>query len=93
VIQEYCRILWSPSLSHNWAEEVLCKAHAALERQVEERTANPAEANARLKQEIATCRKIVERHGGNITAKSTPGQGATLTVTLPLRQTQGAEIP
>jgi signal transduction histidine kinase len=35
---------------------------------------------------LAVCRRIVERHGGTITARSAPGQGATFVVTLPLRQ-------
>ena len=38
---------------------------------------------------MAICRKVVERHGGNITAKSTPGQGATFIVTLPAKQPKG----
>lgn len=35
---------------------------------------------------LAVCRKIVDRHGGNITAEASPGQGATFTITLPLKQ-------
>jgi signal transduction histidine kinase len=35
---------------------------------------------------LAVCRKIAERHRGTITARSTPGQGSTFMVTLPVRQ-------
>lgn len=35
---------------------------------------------------LAICRKIVERHRGEITARSTPGQGTTFIVTLPVQQ-------
>lgn len=33
---------------------------------------------------LAVCRRIVERHGGNLTAKSSPDHGAKFIVTLPL---------
>jgi PAS domain S-box-containing protein len=35
---------------------------------------------------LAICRKIVERHGGSITARSTIGEGASFIITLPVRQ-------
>ncbi len=35
---------------------------------------------------LSVCKKIVERHGGNITAKSAPGQGAKFIITLPVKQ-------
>ncbi len=35
---------------------------------------------------LALCRQIVERHGGNITATSTLGEGTTFLVRLPLHQ-------
>lgn len=37
---------------------------------------------------LAICRKIAERHGGAITARSKPGEGATFFVMLPIRQAQ-----
>ncbi len=35
---------------------------------------------------LAICRKIVERHKGCITARSSPGDGATFIITLPEKQ-------
>ena len=35
---------------------------------------------------LAICRRIVNRHGGNITATSAPREGATFTIVLPKRQ-------
>lgn len=36
---------------------------------------------------LALCRKIIERHGGTITAESEPGEGAVFTLLLPMTQT------
>jgi PAS domain S-box-containing protein len=41
---------------------------------------------------LAICRKVAERHHGRIQATSTPGQGATFTITLPLHQPVGDEV-
>ncbi|HET6261627.1 MAG TPA: PAS domain-containing protein [Chloroflexia bacterium] len=41
---------------------------------------------------LAACRKIVENHGGTITAESTPGQGAAFIVCLPATQPEGANL-
>jgi two-component system sensor kinase FixL len=35
---------------------------------------------------LSICRRIVERHGGTITARSVPGQGSTFIINLPMRQ-------
>lgn len=37
---------------------------------------------------LAVCRKIVERHGGALSARSKPGHGATFIVSLPLNQSK-----
>ena len=37
---------------------------------------------------LAVCRKIVDRHGGSISAQSVLNQGATFIVTLPLKQVE-----
>lgn len=38
---------------------------------------------------LAVCRKIVDRHGGFITAKSKLGEGATFTISLPIEHKTG----
>lgn len=40
---------------------------------------------------LALCHKIVGRHNGVISARSQPGQGATFTVLLPVKQPGGGE--
>ncbi len=42
---------------------------------------------------LALCRKIAERHGGDIFADGVPGEGATFTVTLPVAQRREAPPP
>jgi PAS domain S-box-containing protein len=42
---------------------------------------------------LAICRRIVERHGGDITADSAPGEGTTFTILLPVARTDEASSP
>ncbi len=37
---------------------------------------------------LAICRRIVERHRGKITATTTPGEGSTFIVTMPIHQSK-----
>jgi PAS domain S-box-containing protein len=41
---------------------------------------------------LAICRKIALRHDGSLTARSSPGAGATFIVTLPLHQSPGDDL-
>ena len=41
---------------------------------------------------LALCRKIVERHGGQITARSTPGHGSVFEILLPVAHRPGETI-
>jgi PAS domain S-box-containing protein len=37
---------------------------------------------------LPICKKIVDRLGGNITAKSSPGKGSTFIITIPIKQSE-----
>jgi len=42
---------------------------------------------------LAVCRRITDRHGGSITARSQPGQGASFIITLPVRHAKKELAP
>ena len=37
---------------------------------------------------LSICKRIIERHGGTITAKSSLGEGSTFIIVLPSKQVQ-----
>jgi light-regulated signal transduction histidine kinase (bacteriophytochrome) len=39
---------------------------------------------------LAICRRIVERHSGDISVTSTPGEGTTFTILLPMDRNDDA---
>jgi signal transduction histidine kinase len=41
---------------------------------------------------LAVVRTVVERHGGSVTVRTTPGEGATFTVTLPAALDDGGDV-
>jgi len=41
---------------------------------------------------LSICQRIVERHGGTITAKSILGEGSTFTIELPFKQIRKAQV-
>jgi PAS domain S-box-containing protein len=41
---------------------------------------------------LSVCRRIAERHGGEISAKSQPGRGSTFIVTLPVKQIKSEAV-
>ncbi len=48
--------------------------------------------NKLMAESLAVCRKIAERHGGTITAKSQPQQGTTFIVALPAHQSKSDRL-
>lgn len=42
---------------------------------------------------LAICRRIIERHHGELSVQSTPGEGSTFTIILPVEQTEPTTYP
>jgi signal transduction histidine kinase len=42
---------------------------------------------------LTICQRIVDRHGGNIMAKSAPNAGAVFVVSLPARHSEAGDVP
>lgn len=85
-------LIKSQDLNNGFTEIIVEDHGIGFDEEYRERIFEPFErldpeiANEGTGMGLAICKKIAERHGGDITAKSRPGVGSTFIITLPLSE-------